>query len=229
VRPLHLRLLDRFELTAQGRPLVLPFTAQRVMAFLALAGGPVLRQRVAGTLWGERSGSRANANLRSALWRLNAYGPGLIEPTPTHLRPGPEVVVDFHEAVRVARQAADPATGVDRPGAEEWLRHDLLPDWDEEWLEPERQRFRQLRLHALERLCDRYTAVGRYDRAVEVGQLALAADDLRETAHRALIKAYLAEGNRPAAVRQYRLYTRLLREELGAEPSSAVSSLVGAL
>jgi DNA-binding SARP family transcriptional activator len=90
----------------------------------------------------------------------------------------------------------------------------------------ERERYRHLRLHALERLCERLTDAGRFERAVEVGQLAVAGDALRETAHRVLIRAHVAEGNRGAALRQYRTYVRLLREELDAEPSPSITGLV---
>ena len=38
----------------------------------------------------------------------------------------------------------------DEPLEPALLDHDLLPRWDEEWLEVEREGFRQRRLHALE-------------------------------------------------------------------------------
>jgi DNA-binding SARP family transcriptional activator len=41
-----------------------------------------------------------------------------------------------------------------------------------------------------------------------------------------LIRTYLAEGNRPDAVRQYRAYVASLREELDLEPSPRLRSLV---
>jgi len=52
---------------------------------------------------------------------------------------------------------------------------------------------------------------------------------LRESAHRALIKAYLAEGNPFEAVRQFRSYAELLDDELGAEPSPMIRDLVQGL
>jgi DNA-binding SARP family transcriptional activator len=218
----RLTLLDSFELMADGRPVSVPLTAQRVLALLALSDRPLLRHRVAGTLWPEASASRAGANLRSALWRLPAAG--VVDATASHVRMRPDVAVDFREAMVIARALIDPSSSSEEPV--EALTRDLLPDWDEEWLWVERERYRHLRLHALERLCERLTDAGRFERAVEVGQLAVAGDVLRETAHRVLIRAHVAEGNRGAALRQYRAYVRLLRDELDAEPSPSITGLV---
>lgn len=217
-------LLDDFELTAHGRPLSVPLSAQRVLALLALADRPMLRHRVAGTLWPEAAAPRAGANLRSALWRLPDHG--IVEASASHVRMRPHVAVDFREAVAMARRAIDGSAGLDGGSVEAALSRDLLPDWDEEWLSVERERFRHLRLHALERLCGRLIEAGRFDRAVEIGLMAVAGDPLRETAHAALIKAHLAEGNRGAAIRQYRVYAGLLREELDADPAPAIVDLL---
>ena len=51
-------------------------------------------------------------------------------------------------------------------------------------------------------------------------------EPLRESAHRAVIRAHLAEGNRAAALRQYAQLRRLLHAELGAEPSPMVTNLL---
>ncbi|HEX2156656.1 MAG TPA: bacterial transcriptional activator domain-containing protein, partial [Actinomycetes bacterium] len=106
------------------------------------------------------------------------------------------------------------------------LAGDLLPDWYEDWVVLERERLRQLRLHALEALCARLTGAGRFGAAVQAGLAAVAGEPLRESAHRTLIRAHLAEGNPGEAVRQYHLYRRLLTDELAIEPSPAIRGLV---
>jgi DNA-binding SARP family transcriptional activator len=90
----------------------------------------------------------------------------------------------------------------------------------------ERERFHQLRLHALEALCDRLITAGRYGEAIDAGLAVVAAEPLRESAHRALIKAHLAEGNHGEAYRQYQLCREILRDELGVEPSNALRALL---
>jgi DNA-binding SARP family transcriptional activator len=105
------------------------------------------------------------------------------------------------------------------------LGSDLLPEWDDDWVLAERERFRQLRLHALEALCQRLLAVGRYGEALNAGLTAVVADPLRESAHQLVIQAHLAEGNRVEALRHYTSYTQLLRDELGIEPSRDLDAM----
>ena len=62
--------------------------------------------------------------------------------------------------------------------------------------------------------------------AIEAGLAAVAGEPLRESARRALIRAYLAEGNQAAAVLQYRRFHSLLDRELGLAPSRSLGSLV---
>jgi len=162
--------------------------------------------------------------------RLRRPGDTLVEVTPSHLRLAAEVTVDYREAVDYARALLEEAGGgeaLDRnPGC---LLRELLPGWWEDWVLVERERFRQLRLHGLEAHCRRLTRAGRFAQAVEAGLAAVAMEPLRESAHRLLISAHLAEGNRAEALRQYRAYQRLLREELALDPSPQIQTLLGEL
>jgi DNA-binding SARP family transcriptional activator len=222
-----LSLLNAFELRCDGSSVGLPVSAQRLVAFVALHGGPLLRVYVAGTLWIHSSDERAGASLRSSLWRLNRAGLRIVEATSTHLRLAPEVDVDVHRAYELARRLLDgAATEADLDSAERELRGELLPDWYDDWLVFERERFRQLSLHALEALADRLVAAGRLGKALEVALAALSGEPLRESAHRTLIRVHLAEGNRGEALRQYDVCRTLLRERLGVEPSSQLDELI---
>jgi DNA-binding SARP family transcriptional activator len=89
----------------------------------------------------------------------------------------------------------------------------------------ERERLRQLRLHALEALAVTLAEQRRFASAVEVG-LAAVRIEPRESAHRAVIRVHLAEGNVTQAMRQYRLRHRLFEQELGLEPSAPLTDLL---
>ncbi|MET7443204.1 bacterial transcriptional activator domain-containing protein, partial [Streptomyces sp. NPDC005568] len=78
---------------------------------------------------------------------------------------------------------------------------------------------RQLRLHALDELAEALTRQGRPALAIEAGWASVRAEPLRESAHRAVVSAHLAEGNVGEAVRHYEEFRRLLEEELGVAPS----------
>jgi two-component SAPR family response regulator len=106
------------------------------------------------------------------------------------------------------------------------LSGDLLPDWDEEWIQFERERLRQLRVHALEALCHRLSAAGRHAEAIDAGQAAVAAEPLRESAQKTLIAAHLAEGNLCEARRQFGLYRDVLWDSLCLSPSEDLQAML---
>jgi DNA-binding SARP family transcriptional activator len=223
----RLSLLGGFELHCGGKDVAVSRSGQRLLALLALQGRPLERLWVAGTLWLDTTEERAGASLRSALWRLpQPHGAAVVQATPTHLRLARDLAVDVHELAGRAKGLDAPAAADDGALDPSALSKDLLPDWYEDWVVLERERFRQLRLHALEALCRRLTEAGRFGAAVQAGLAAVAGEPLRESAHRTLIHAHLAEGNPGEAVRQYHLYRRLLAGELAIEPSAAIRGLV---
>jgi DNA-binding SARP family transcriptional activator len=228
LRGASLSLLDAFELRCDGQRVSLPMSAQRLLAFVALHERPLLRVYVAGTLWIDVSEERAGASLRSTLWRLNRPGHRLVEATSTHLRLAPEIDVDLRRAFGLAHRLVDgTASSEDLDTGEIALRGELLPDWYDDWLLFERERFRQLSLHALEALAEQLAAAGRLGRALEAALSAVRSEPLRESAHRALIRVHLAEGNRGEALRQYELCRGLLRDRLGVDPSPQLDELLG--
>jgi DNA-binding SARP family transcriptional activator len=227
---LRVSLLNGLQLWRDQEVVTLPMGAQRLLAFVALHDRPVLRLHVAGTLWPDAPEDRSNGSLRSALWRLRQPGCQLVLATPQYLQLAAAVTVDFREATAAARHLlAGPAEEELAFSAQLAEPRDLLTGWYEEWVLLERERFRQLRLHALETLCDQLTAAGRFGEAIQAGLTAAAGEPLRESAHRSLIRAHLAEGNWCEAVRRYRSYAKLLHEELGLKPSAAMNDLVKGL
>ena len=150
----------------------------------------------------------------------------MVEATTTHLRLARDLAVDVQELTGLAKGLESPTARAGDAPDPSVLAGDLLPDWYEDWVVLERERYRQLRLHALEALCGRLTAAGRFGAAVQAGLAAVAGEPLRESAHRTLIQAHLAEGNPGEAVRQYHLYRRLLATELAIEPSPAIRGMV---
>ncbi|WP_238384835.1 AfsR/SARP family transcriptional regulator [Segeticoccus rhizosphaerae] len=222
----RVQLLRGFELRVRGRPVGLTPASERLVAFLAMQDRSVRRCFVSGSLWPDATIDRANANLRSALWRVPiADRLPLVDATSTHLRLRADVDVDFHVAVR--RATALVQVG-DDPTSEtlELLGFDLLPDWYEDWVELERERYRQLRLHALDQACVSLIRRQRYAEALLLAMGAIAADPLRESGFRLVVQIHLAEGNLVEALHQYRAYADRLHEELGAQPSAHLRQLL---
>lgn len=223
----RVQLLGGFAVTQAGAAVALPLATQRLVAFLALAGRPLGRAVVAGRLWFDSSESRAHACLRSALWRLRLSAAAVIVSSRGQLRLSPHVMVDVDEQIALGRRIREPAAVVTDTGAAiALLEAELLPGWYDEWLLVERERLRQLTLHALDGLCASLVEQTRFSEAIEVGVAAVRAEPLRESAHRVLIDAHLAEGNRTEALRHYRMYCAMLQRRLRIEPSAELRALV---
>lgn len=225
----HVQLLGGFGLRCEGRRVELPLGAQRLVALLALQEAPLLRLYVAGVLWPDTTEKRAYANLRSALWRLRQSGFEVVEAKGANVRLAPGVVVDAKESAALAKDLLVGNCATLPPDGTRALDSDLLPDWYDDWVVGERERLRQLRLHALEKLSDRLVENGSFGLAADAGLAALRDDPLRESANRALIRTFIAEGNRAEAVRHYRSYRGLLERELGLEPSDQMKELLAFL
>lgn len=224
-----LNLLGGFTFLAGGRSVPVVWSVQRLLAFLALHGRPVSRSYVAGVLWPETTSEKAAANLRSALWRAHKAARNLIETSAQRIALTGGVCVDVRDAEARARRLLDLNQLCDDILVSETraaLTADLLPGWWDDWLTIERERFHQLRLHALEALCVRLTGIARYGEAIDVGLVVVSAEPFRESAHYALVQAHLAAGNRWEAMRQYERCRELLRRELGLEPSAALRDLL---
>ncbi|MGH3665462.1 MAG: AfsR/SARP family transcriptional regulator [Egibacteraceae bacterium] len=140
----------------------------------------------------------------------------------------PGITVDVHRTAAAAhRLLHGQATEADfhRAG----LTGALLPDWYDEWVLLEREQLQQLCLHALETMAEQLSGRGHHGEAVAAALAAVAGEPLRESAHRTLAAAYLAEGNVAAAARQFQRYERLADRELGVAPSPLFRRLFAAL
>ncbi|HEY6747242.1 MAG TPA: BTAD domain-containing putative transcriptional regulator [Mycobacteriales bacterium] len=226
----RLTLLGSFGLTVGGREVPLPPSAQRVLAALALARAHLDRTLLGALLYPDGRRNQASASLRSALWRTkSAAGRAVVEAQGQRLRLMVGVEVDVQRWARQARSvASEPShdAGPDSSEMVEALSQELLPSWPDEWLILERQRWDHLRLHALEILADKFAADGRHMDAVEAGHAAVAIEPYRESAHRTLIRAYIAEGNCASALAQYQRCQRVLMRDLGVQPTAQIRALV---
>jgi DNA-binding SARP family transcriptional activator len=225
-------LLGGFTLLRENEEIVLPMSAQRLIAVLALRERPLSRVYLAGLLWPEYSAERSLADLRTALWRVNHSRALVVATTGMRLSLRDEVQVDVRALTAVGRAAV--GLGAKSVIAElagmSWfeLSLDLLPDWYDDWLVDDREGVRQLRLHALEVLSDELSLLGRHAEAIQAALAAVRLEPLRETAHATLIRAHLAEGNRSEARRQFHRCRDLLAAELAVEPSESIRRLISA-
>ena len=178
---------------------------ERLVTFLALRGSSP-RHYLAFRLWPDHSEEQASGCLRTALRRLpRPGGDSFVQADRTTLRLAVHVDVDVHHRYAEAAawtDAAGPPAGLAIDG----FTADILTGSYDDWAIIERERFRQMRLHLLERISARATRAGRFPEAITAALHAGRGGPLRESAHRCLVRAHLAEGNLDEAMRQVATY-----------------------
>lgn len=120
----------------------------------------------------------------------------------------------LEEAIREYREA-------DRMSCGEFLAEDPY----EEWASEPRRAWGEARLTVLCDLSECLALRGGYGEAVEVCARALALDRYREESHRQLMLYHYCSGEQTLALRTFRSYARMLKEELGATPSPEMGRL----
>jgi DNA-binding SARP family transcriptional activator len=113
-------------------------------------------------------------------------------------------------------------------GARAIASRPLLPGEEGAWLEGLRRRMADVRLRSLEALAETWITQGDAGLAAREAAEAIEIDPYRENAHRLLIRAHLAAGDRGAAIRAFEACRRILEEELGVTPSDQTLGLLAA-
>jgi DNA-binding SARP family transcriptional activator len=223
---MRLFLFDGFVLREDDQHVTLPPQAQRLIAFVTLRR-TVRRDEVRCALWPDISDERSSARLRTTLWRLRGPGRSVLMATNGQLSLAENIDVDVRNWTALALQVIDQPSTVAALDLSA-LRQcgDLLPGWYEDWVLLERERARQLQLHALEIVADQLIGLGRLAAALEFATRALQMEQLRESAYRLVIRVHLAEGNVCEARRQFERCRRTLHNELGVRPSDQLRDLI---
>jgi predicted ATPase/DNA-binding SARP family transcriptional activator len=219
---LSIRLLGPFEVHVDGQPLPrLRFRkSQAVLALLALRHErPSARDWLAGLLWPDKSQSAALQSLRNCLTdlrhALGAEARRLRSPTPRTLWLDlADIAIDVH-AFDAAIARGDPEA---LEAAVALYRGPLLDGCVEDWIFEERQVREQAYVTAREKLAAHALARGDSSTAECHLRRAVAADLLRESAHRSLMEILAAGGSYAAALLAYRELRQRLHRELNAEP-----------
>src|SRR5262245_27829568 len=231
----RLSLLGRFELVGLDGPIDVPNKKLAgLLAYLACtAPAAQSRERLAALLWGSHFEAQARQNLRQALFRLRrtlgqdailgdgeevSLAPGLIDCD----------VARLEELVRAGTRDSLAA-------AADLYKGSLLADvtvtedaWTD-WLGGERQRLEGLALDAMVGLADLEVQSGTPDRALAAAHKAIAINNLREDAHRLIMRALAAGGRRADALKHYEDLAALLKRELAVEPDLSTRALAADL
>ena len=246
---LQVRLFGRFDLSLTGGPATSLHSrrARELLCYLVLHHGhPQRRETLAGLLWDDASPAQAGKHLRQALWQLQAALRLALHPLPeseaaemlevdpewVQLNPSGHLAVDVIR-FEAATQACHGLNGI-RLGetqrsalehAVELYRGDLLEGWYQDWCLLERERLQNDLLDALEKLVCACEAGFENELGLVHARRMLALDPAREQVHRHMMRLHQQSGNRTDALREFQRCERVLKEELGVEPSLQTRSL----
>ena len=201
------------------------------------------KERIAGELWPHLDAARADRDFKVALnavqsvlepdrpprspssyitrnglsYGLNADAPITLDVTEfeddiaagnTTEKSSPEQAIDLYRRALVLYQG------------------DYLPDAIyEDWSSAERERLVALYLSGAGRLARLLLDAGDLLETINWSQKVLAVDPCWEEAYRLLMRAHMANGNRPLAIRAYRQCRKALFDELGIEPMNETTRL----
>ncbi len=205
-----------------------------LLKLLALERGHLVPQdRLLDTLWPDLAPASAANSLHVSISRLRK----LLGSTQVVQRVGAgyrltldSLWIDVEEFRRVLSQARGwrrraawtPAVAAYR-SAEELYRGDLLEeDPYEEWAAGPRDQLRALHLALQEDMADCLLRLGASAAAVEICECGLAQDPTREALYVQLMRAHVANGHLAEALQAYERCRKVLAEELGVDPGSAI-------
>lgn len=230
----HLCLLGGFDFASDAATVpLLGRKARAMIAYLALQSGrSQSREKLASLLWGCNSESQARTNLRQALSAVrkatHASGGGRF------LTEGDTISLNLDDLdFDVARFEAL-AAGSAPEQLEQALavyRGDLLDGFDlkeepfEDWLRFERERLRAISIAVLEKLVAHHSATSDLASCVRAATRLLAFEPLREDIHRALMRAYAAQGRVNLALKQYERCRDALQRQLDLRPEPETRKL----
>jgi len=218
--------------------------ARTLLAYLVCERArPVSRDSLADLLWPGTPPPSWETSLKTLISRLRQFAAGLAprgSSSPViHGQYGCyqlELPRDAWIDVETARAALDEAEGALRRGCPDaaWGPFNVavavacrgfLPGEEAVWVEEQRRSLERLFVRALDGYAEVALAISQPALAVDAAHEALKLDPLREPSWRALMRGYLALGNRPESLSAFHRLKARLRNDLGVSPSAETDAL----
>ncbi|TGQ29810.1 tetratricopeptide repeat protein [Mesorhizobium sp. M00.F.Ca.ET.216.01.1.1] len=231
-----IRLFGRLEVRGpDGKHIpVVGAKLQGLMAYLALnLDMPPNRDQLMTLFWGDRFTEQARQSLRQSVWKLRKlldYGSNEVVATfNDQVSLNSELVTTdverFSSLVAQRKPEADLEAASLYPGA--FLSNLYVREQDfQDWLLTERGRLATLACPAFERGAEYLLQKGEPDAAIALAQRLVMFDPLRESSHRLLMRIHAQQGQRAAAIQQYKNCSDILERELQVEPSPNTQKLL---
>ncbi len=247
---LQINCLGPFEVFVDGEPIPMARFQRfkRALTLLKLLvahrGRPLPRQALMEFLWPGSDPRRSSGNLRVVLHALRrSLEPELeagrvssfilSQGDLVHLDPSDRVWVDAEQFAKGVSQAAE--TAVDGDGERalteyrrvaslyrgEYMGEERYSDW----CSLERTHLKEVYLNMRRQMASILAESGDVAGAIDSCRAALGVDQGREEIHRQLVGLLWEAGRRDEALRQYEACRKILRDEIGVEPSQETEAL----
>lgn len=214
--------------------------SRRLFVRLAATHEPVPQTELADDLWGDDWPASWQLSLRALMSKIRGTLARVGVPNGVSSSDGTYALhlpsdswLDLDAAAEAIHAAESARADGDLQAASGWAlaaraisSRTLLPGEEAEWLDGLRRRLLDVRLRALECLAEIWIAHGDHALAARDAAEAIGIDPYRESAHRLLIRAHLAAGDRGAAAEALAACQRILRDELGVTPSHETVALL---
>lgn len=229
---LRLRTFGGISLASGSAPLTGAATQRRrlaLLALLAVAGERgVSRDKLVAYLWPESDAERARHVLNQLVYAQRK------QLDSQHLFLGQKTLRLNRDVIWTDIGAFD--TALEAGALEDAVQYYAGPFLDgffvrdapefERWVDRERSRLARRCTDALVKLAEQASATGKRSEAVAWRTRALELDPLDTSRTVALVRAHMAAGNRPEALRVARRHEADLRQEVGVDPGAELGMLL---
>lgn len=195
---------------------------------------PQNREKIANQFWGGLPSQTSRKYLRNALWRLRHAFQIAGEPLEKYIFINEDTIsfinhettwldTEIFENV-ISRHLIIPEHEINDEqvqnleNATDLYIGDLLESCYDDWCLYDRERYRLLYTHAMQKIMLFHTHHLHFRQALSTGERLLALDNTQEKVHRQMMGLYWLQGNRSAAISQYKKCYEILHEELGIRP-----------
>jgi DNA-binding SARP family transcriptional activator len=225
-------LFGVYPIRINGEPCYLGISGATQMLFqylLLAVGKEIRRELLAEIFWSRSSAERQRSALNSAIWRIKHQlteirDIDLVCNGPTiFLQVAPNVSNDAKELLQIVN-AISPNEPLDERIVERLclaLNNCDAPFMEgvtSDWVLTEREKMFNIKIRGMTMLMHWRGEQRRYEDALEIGRRLLVEDPFREAVQCEVMWLYVLNGQRAQALRQYKEYCELLRDELDIDP-----------
>lgn len=228
---ISIQLFGHPQIKEDGEFIQIPRRKSRALVFYAASRQqPVSREELLAVFWPDLRRASGLQTLRTSLYGIRKVSEHLLRVTTEQVSCHPSVKVDvrlFEEGVSgTGGDIGSLAAALDGYRGE-FLQNFYLPESIEfeDWLNQQREHYRQMALRGFAQLSSIYKQRKEYKTAIRSLDKALAIQPLQEDLHRERLLLHYLAGDRPRAIHLYDELRKLLDEELGVPPMAETRKL----